>query len=220
MALTVVVPLSLAVLARRFAALDAVARSGFALLLLGGYACWYAMFAMRGWLGIGNALPFNLCDWAAIALIVTLLRPNQLGYELGYFWGLCGTMHGLLTPPVHHEFPDPEFIFFFINHGGIIASVLYLTFGSGWRPVPRSVVHAIAAALIYAATAGLVDWLLGVNYGLLRAKPDNVSILDLLSPWPWYIPQIILIGIASILFYYAPFFFYDLFSGQRKRAVA
>ncbi|HJT43993.1 MAG TPA: TIGR02206 family membrane protein [Rhizomicrobium sp.] len=219
-ALTLAVPLSLAALTRRSAAMEPVVRSGFALLLLGGYAAWYAMFALRGWLGLGNALPFNLCDWAAIALVITLFWPNQFTYDLGYFWGLAGTMHGLLTPPVHHEFPDPEFIFFFVNHGGIIASILFLTVGSGLRPLPRSVPRAIIASLIYAAVAGTVDWLLGVNYGLLRAKPDNVSVLDLLSPWPWYIPQLIAIGIASVLLYYLPFFLYDLFSARRKGAPA
>jgi hypothetical integral membrane protein (TIGR02206 family) len=227
-ALTFAVPLLFAALVRRgfglhwgrHRGLDRPLRYGFALLLLGGYAAWYTMFALRGWLGLGNVLPFNLCDWAAIALVITLLKPNHLSYEMGYFWGLGGTMHGLLTPPVHHEFPDPEFIFFFVNHGGIIASILYMTLGSGMRPVPRSVPRAILGSLIYMGVAGMVDWMLGVNYGLLRAKPDNVSILDLLAPWPWYVPELVLIGIASVLFYYLPFFFYDLVSGRRKEAVA
>ena len=219
-ALTFSTPLLLAARARRGPALDRPIRFAFAVLLIAGYGAWYAMFALRGWLGPGNELPFNLCDWAAIALTITLLKPNQLSYELGYFWGLCGTMHGLLTPPVHHEFPDPEFIFFFINHGGIIAAILYLTLGSGLRPGPRSVPRAITGTFVYVGVAGLVDWLLGVNYGLLRAKPDNVSILDLLSPWPWYIPELILIGVASILFYYLPFFLHDLMCGGRKEAPA
>lgn len=219
MALTIVVPLSLVALARRRPVLDGPIRYGFAFLLLGGYVCWYVMFAARGWLSLSNALPLNLCDWAAMALIITLLRPNQLSYDLGYFWGLGGTLHGLLTPPVHHDFPDLEFIFFFINHGGIVGSILYLTLGSGLRPVPRSMRRAIFASLIYAGVVAAADFLLGVNYGFLRAKPDNVSLLDLLSPWPWYIPELVLIGIASVLLYYLPFFLYDQVRGRRKAPV-
>jgi hypothetical integral membrane protein (TIGR02206 family) len=216
-ALTFVVPLVLIALSRRNPRLDPPIRYGLALLLLGGWTCWYILFAMRGWLGIGNALPLNLCDWAAIALIVAMLKPNQFSYELGYFWGLGGTLHGVVTPPVHHEFPDPEFIFFFINHCGIIASLLYLTLGAGLRPYLRSLPRVIAASLGYAAVAGTADWLLGVNYGLLRAKPDNVSILDMLSPWPTYIPELIGIGILSVFFYYTPFAVYDALSGRRRK---
>jgi hypothetical integral membrane protein (TIGR02206 family) len=213
--LTFALPLVLAVVVRRKPGADLGIRLSLALLVSCGWIGWYIMFAVRGWLSVGNELPINLCDWAAIALVITLLNPNQKSFELGYFWGLCGTMHGLLTPPVHHAFPDFEFIVFFIYHGGIIASILYLTLGPGWRPVPRSMIRAFLATLIYAAVAGTSDWVLGVNYGLLRAKPDNVSILDLLSPWPWYIPELVLIGGISILFYYAPFFWIDRRTARR-----
>lgn len=167
------------------------------------------MFAAHGWLNPGNALPLNLCDWAAFALIITLIAPNQRSYELGYFWGLGGTLHGLITPAVHRAFPDPEFIFFFITHGGIIGAILYLTLGTGLRPWPQSLPRVVIATLVYVAAAGMANLLLGVNYAFLRAKPENVSLLDLLSPWPWYIPELVVIGIASMLFYYAPFFIRD-----------
>ena len=216
--LTLAAPLALAGLAHARPAADRFIRYGFAALLLGGWISWYVMFAARGWLMPGNALPLNLCDWAAAALIVTLIAPNQRGYELGYFWGLCGTLQGLVTPDVHREFPDPEFIFFFINHGGIIAAILYLTFGTGLRPLPRSLPRVIVATFVYVAVAGTADWLLGVNYGFLRAKPDNVSLLDILSPWPWYIPELVVIGVLSVLFYYAPFFIRDRFGAQKAGA--
>ncbi len=218
MVLTFAAPVLLAGLARHHPAMDRVFRYTLALLLLGGYAAWYAMFAQRGWLNIGNELPLNLCDWAVIALVTALLWPNQRSYELGYFWGLSGTVHGLITPPVLHNFPDPEPVLFFVNHGGIIASALYLTLGSGLRPVPHSIPRVVLASLIYAGVVGLADWLWGVDYAFLRAKPDNVSLLDLLSPWPWYIPELILIGIGSALFYYLPFFLYDQLSARRRGA--
>jgi hypothetical integral membrane protein (TIGR02206 family) len=209
LALTLVVPLLLATWTRRDPRADVIIRRFLAALLIGGWTCWYIMFAVRGWLGIGNILPLNLCDWAAIALILALLKPNIRTYELGYFWGLGGTLQGLVTPAVHHEFPDPEFLIYFTNHAGIIASLLYLTLGTGLRPVPRSIARAILGSLIYMGVAGAADWLLGVNYGLLRHKPDNVSLLDILSPWPVYVPELFFIGIGFVLLYYAPFFILD-----------
>jgi hypothetical integral membrane protein (TIGR02206 family) len=216
--LTFAAPLAAAGLKQRLPAADRFIRYAFAGLLSGGWICWYVMFGLRGWLVLGNELPLNLCDWAAVALIITLVAPNQRGYELGYFWGLCGTLQGIVTPDVHREFPDPEFIFFFIGHGGIIAAILYLTFGTGLRPQARSLPRVILATFFYVAVAGTADWLWNVNYGFLRAKPDNVSLLDLLSPWPWYIPELAVIGFASVLFYYAPFFVHDRLARARAPA--
>ena len=95
-----------------------------------------------------------------------------------------------MTPDIGRGFPDPQFILFFINHGGIIAALLYLTLGTGLRPVPASLPRVVIfASFAYAGVAGAADFLLGTNYGFLRAKPANASILDFLSPWPWYISR-------------------------------
>lgn len=207
-AVTLLVPLALAALARwehpgRRA--DRIVRIALAVLMLAGWATWYAVSASRGELSLGNALPLNLCDWAMAALIVALLTRHPFAYELGYFWGLGGTLQGVVTPPIYWDFPHSQFLFFFIQHSGIIAALLYLTLGSGLRPWPRSLPRVIGATLAYAAITGLFDWLLGVNYAFLREKPLTASLLDLMSPWPWYIPQLVLMGVAFILVYYAPF---------------
>src|SRR3954468_4129417 len=102
--------------------------------LVAGWLGWYGLTAWRHELRLDYGLPMNLCDWAEIALIMALLTRNQLAYELGYFWGLGGTLQGLLTPPLYYDYPDLQFIFFFIQHGGVIAALLYLTLGTRLRP--------------------------------------------------------------------------------------
>jgi hypothetical integral membrane protein (TIGR02206 family) len=135
LALTVATPLLLAAPLRLGRLpLDRMARFGLAAFLTLGWICWFILFAQRGWLTIANALPLNLCDWALIALVAALLTRNQFAYELGYFWGLGGTLQGMITPDVAYDFPDPQFLFFFVEHGGIIAALLYLTLGTGLRP--------------------------------------------------------------------------------------
>jgi hypothetical integral membrane protein (TIGR02206 family) len=208
LALAFLAPVLLWAASRRLRQLDRPIHWAFALLLAGGWLCWYALFASRGWLTLGNGLPLNLCDWAALALIVTLIRPNQFAYELGYFWGLGGSLQGLITPDIAYGFPDPQFIFFFINHAGIIAALLYLTF-TGMRPVLASLPRVAAATIGYALVAGTLDLLLGVNYGFLAAKPGIASVMDFLSPWPWYIPELVGVGLLSLLVYYAPFWALD-----------
>jgi hypothetical protein len=214
LALALLVPIALGLVVRRSPALDRPLRLAQAAILAGGWLCWYALFVARGWLTWDNGLPLNLCDWAAVALITALLTRKQFAYELGYFWGLGGTLQGLITPDIAYGFPDPQFIFFAINHAGIIAALLYLTF-TGMRPRPASLPRVVVATLGYALVAGAADFALGTDYGFLRAKPANASLIDFLSPWPWYIPELVGIGIASLLVYYAPFWVRD---GWRRRA--
>ncbi len=207
-ALALLLPLALALLARHEhlgRRADRLTRLTLAGFLAIGWLCWYGLGFARGTLGLGNGLPMNLCDWAELILIVALLTRHQFAYELGYFWGLGGTLQGVLTPTIYWDFPDPQFIFFFIQHGGVVAALLYLTLGTRLRPLPRSLPRVIAASLGYLAVAALVDWLLGVNYGFLRAKPAGQNLLTVMSPWPWYIPELVGMGIVFILIYYAPF---------------
>ncbi len=215
MILTVATPLLLAAPARGCTPLDRLARLSLATFLVLGWICWFILFAERGWLSIGNGLPLNLCDWASIALVAALLTRNQFAYELGYFWGLGGTLQGMITPDVAYDFPDPQFLFFFVEHGGIIAALLYLTLGTGLRPRISSLPRVAIATLFYAAVAGIADWLLGTNYGFLRAKPPGTTLLSFLSPWPWYIPELVAAGILSLMVYYLPFAVADW--SRRKR---
>jgi hypothetical integral membrane protein (TIGR02206 family) len=200
---------------RSHPAFDRALRWSLAALLAANWICWMALLYDKGWLGPGNELPLNLCDWATVATIATLLSPNQRTYELAYFWALAGTLQGMLTPDVKSDFPDIEFVLFFVFHGGIIAAVLYMTLGLGWRPVPASLPRVIGWTIFYAALAGFVDWLAGTNYAFLRAKPPFASIFNFMPDWPWYIPVLVAMGFISAAMYYAPFFIADRFAGVR-----
>ncbi len=218
-ALTLTVPLALALLARhehlgRHA--DRLARFGLTGFLLFGWICWFGRTLWSHELRLDNGLPMNLCDWAEIALIVALLTRHQVAYELGYFWGLGGTLQGVLTPPLYYDFPDLQFILFFIQHGGVVVALLYLTLGTRMRPTSRSLPRVIAASFFYLGAAALVDGVLGVNYGFLRAKPLGQNLLTQMSPWPWYIPELVVAGIAFVLLYYLPFALADWIRPHRK----
>ncbi|MFO1249384.1 MAG: TIGR02206 family membrane protein [Alphaproteobacteria bacterium] len=220
-ALTLVVPLALALLARhehlgRHA--DRMARMGLAAFLAVGWMGWFGQMLARHELHLDNGLPMNLCDWAEIALIAALLTRNQFAYELGYFWGLGGTLQGVLTPPLYWGFPDPQFIFFFIQHGGVVAALLYLTLGARMRPTWGSLPPVIAASFFYLGAAALVDWAFGVNYGFLRAKPLGQNLLTAMSPWPWYIPELVAAGMVFLLIYYLPFDLADRIRLRRSAA--
>jgi len=217
-ALAFVVPVVLAAAVRLSGsmALANALRWAIALELVATYALWYWLLYERGWFGIASALPMHLCDWAAIAAIVTLIVPNQSGYELAYFWALTGTLQAMLTPQLSLGWPDLRFVVFFGFHCGVIAAVLYMTLGLKMRPFPASIPRVAAWTLFYGAAAATVDWLFDVNFGFLRAKSTNPSVLDLLSPWPWYIAELVPIGFVLILILYAPFFIADRFRQSRS----
>ncbi|HWD29107.1 MAG TPA: TIGR02206 family membrane protein [Rhizomicrobium sp.] len=173
------------------------------------WVAWMLLLHGKGWLGVDNEFPLNLCDWATVATVITLFNPNQRTYELAYFWALAGTLQGMLTPDVQRDFPDIQFLLFFVFHGGIIFGVLYLTFGLKMRPYPASLPRAIGWTFVYVGVAGLFDALTGANYGMLHRKPPFQTILSFMPDWPWYIGVLILMGLASTLIYYAPFFVAD-----------
>jgi len=194
---------------------DRALRWSLAALLTANWVAWMSFLYFKGWLGLGNELPLNLCDLATVATVVTLVYPNQRSYELAYFWALAATLQGMMTPDVKNEFPDIDFVLFFVFHGGIIAAVLYMTFGLGWRPVPASLPRVVIWTLSYAALAGFVDWILGTNYAFLRAKPPFATILGFMPEWPWYIPVLVAMGFISAAVYYAPFFIRDWWMARR-----
>ncbi len=84
-----------------------------------------------------------------------------------------------------------------------------MTFALGMRPVRRSIARAAAWTIGYVAVAGTADWLLGTNYGFLRAKPEAATLFDAMAPWPWYIAESFFIGLAAMVVLYAPFYVAD-----------
>lgn len=217
--LIVLLPLVLAGLVRAAASatLSRAIAWSIAAIIAGTWVAWYIVFTRMGWIDLGNMLPLDLCSWAAIATIIALVSGSQRAYELAWFWAMAGTVQGIVTPDIPDDFPSFRFIEFSLFHGGIIAGVLFMTLGLGKRPYVQSIPRVVGWSLIYMVVAGLADWLLGVNYGFLRAKPGHASLFDLMPAWPYYIGVVFVLALISIAICYAPFFVLDVVSRLRKR---
>jgi hypothetical integral membrane protein (TIGR02206 family) len=215
--LALAVPVALASLVRRSSSekLPRTMSLTFVAALITTWAIWYWIIAQRGWISAQTVLPMNLCDWATIATVATLLRPSQRTYELAYFWALSGTLQALVTPELFYDFPDLRFVIFFLFHGGTIAAVLFLTLARGMRPYPSSLPRVVAWSLLYLACAITVNRLFGTNFGYLSAKPAKPSLLDLMGPWPAYDFELVGLGILYVLLLYAPFFVADRLRPRR-----
>jgi len=217
-ALTLLAPLALMALSRGRPDRNRRIRFTLAAVLALNWAGWMLFIAAKGWLDIGNELPLNLCDWATLATLIALVHLRQETYEIAYFWALCGTTQALVTPDCRVDFPDPQFVAFFVYHSGIVAAVLWMTLGLKMRPRRESLPRVAAWSLLYAAVAGAADWLLGTDYGFLRSKPSNPTLLDYFAPWPWYLPELVLAGMAFMLVMYAPFGAMDVLRAARPKA--
>ncbi len=150
-------------------------------------------------------LPLQLCDLALILTVVALLRPRPFVSQVAYCWALGGSLQAILTPELLYGFPNYWWIKFFLSHGGMVLSVIYLAVTGRVALTPRAVWKIWLLTNVYAAGVGGVNWAFGTNYGYLAQKPMQPSLLDFFGPWPYYILG--MEGVALVFFFlcYAPF---------------
>ena len=94
---------------------------------------------------------------------------------------------------------------FFADHGLLVTAILYLVWSRQARPRPGSVVRAMLVFNILLALIGTFDFIFKTNYMFLRAKPETVSLLTFLGPWPWYILAGDSVAFTLFLILYLPF---------------
>ena len=158
-----------------------------------------------GMLNRDNILPLHLCDVAAICGAGALWFRHQRLTELVWFWGLAGTMNGLITPALSESFPSPRFLSFFALHSGVVIAAVYLVAGLGLRPQRGAVWRAFGWGQVYFGVAAITNYTIGSNYGFLHSKPEQASLLDFMGPWPWYILGLEALGLLLFGVLYLPF---------------
>lgn len=151
--------------------------------------------------GLSELLPLHLCDLTSFICGFALVTRRPLLCELAYFWGLAGTLQGLLTPDISHEFPNPAYLSFFLQHGVIVITAIVLPLGLGWTPRPGAARRTYLCLLGYAIVIYPLNLLFHTNFGFVIEKPDGASLLDVLGAWPWYIiwTLVIAAGIFCLL---------------------
>lgn len=158
-----------------------------------------------GWTAQAS-LPLNLCDVALVIAAVACSWPQwQFGVELTYFWGLAGTLQGVVTPDLTASLRDLEFWEFVVGHLGIVIAALYLVVGLRLVPRTGAVYRVLLVTFGYTALVGLIDWLVDANYMYLARIPGRTSLLSVLGPWPWYIGSAAAVAVVLLLMLDAPF---------------
>ncbi|MGD0097565.1 MAG: TIGR02206 family membrane protein [Terracidiphilus sp.] len=180
-------------------------RIGLASVIVLDTALYYGHLATHEQLTFPAHLPLELCDASLCLVILALLTLNRAVFDLAYYGALAGASMALLTPNLWEPFPSFTTAQFFVAHGLTVAGTLYLVWSKQVRPQPGSVARAMLALNLFAAFVGAFDFMLKTNYMYLRAKPMNVSLLDFLGPWPWYILSAEGVAWVVFLLLYLPF---------------
>jgi hypothetical integral membrane protein (TIGR02206 family) len=187
---------------------SAIVRTGLALMLFAAVLADPPITYLR-YIGDGPAMawkmvnetawPFYLCDWAAVLCGLALLTKSQRLAELGWCWGLGGTLQGLVYPAsLSYDWPNPDYYAFFAEHGGVPVAGMALVFGLGLKPQPGAAWRAWLWLLGYTAVVILVNLLFihgagyqTSNYGFVCSS--DYSPFAILGPWPHYVLGLLLV---------------------------
>jgi len=180
------------------------------ILLINEIAWHYWNYAFGTWT-VQTMLPLHLCSLLVWAGALMLITKNYRIYEFMYFMGIAGAIQALATPGLGiYGFPHFVFFQYFISHGLIITSAIYMTLVEGFRPTWKSLLRVAVWTNIYAFSVYFINSAIGSNYLMINYKPNTPSLLDRLPAWPMYILYMELIGVISILLLYLPFAAKDL----------
>ena len=190
-----------------------IVRCTLASVLIVDEALWHLWNWTPGRWSVETTLPLHLCSILVFMSAILSVDKSYGLYEFVYLLAIAGASKALLTPDAG-AYGFPHFCFFqtFIFHGSIVTAAVCITAVEGCRPTLQSIKRILIRGNIYAVLVGIINALLGSNYLFVAHKPATASLLDVLPPWPLYLP--ILEAIALVMIGLLPFAIKDLKAGQ------
>ena len=177
---------------------------------------WHAWAAYWGVWSVRTMLPLHLCSLMVWLSAYMLFTKSYTVYEIAYFLGIGGATQALLTPDASgYGFPHFRAFQTFIAHGLLVAIPIYMTVVEGYRPTLRSLQRVFLWTNLYMIPVFFLNLVLNSNYLFIAQKPDFPTLLDMLAPWPWYVLELELVGMAILFLLYLPFLRMDLREVQR-----
>ena len=160
---------------------------------------------------IQTMLPLHLCSVMVWVTVYTALTGNRNLYDFTYFLGIAGAVQAFLTPAdaAMYDIPHYRIMQTLIAHGLLITIPIYMTVVEGYRPTLTSFKRIFIWTNIYMVAIFFLNRLIGSNYLFIAQKPPSPTLMDALSPWPWYIPQLELVAFAMLFILYIPFLIKD-----------
>ncbi len=155
--------------------------------LLVNELAWYGYSFWLEGVRFPEGLPLQLCDLALWMTVVALLTLKPWSYELAYFAAVGGSSMAVLTPDLWAPSWSYPTWYFFLAHGGVITSVLFVVWSKLLRPRPGCLWRSFAILNFYMAVVGAFNAVFHTNYMYLCRKPAAGSVLNYMGPWPVYL---------------------------------
>jgi hypothetical integral membrane protein (TIGR02206 family) len=151
--------------------------------------------------------------WLTVYMV---FAKNYALYEFAYFLGIGGALQAFLTPAdgAMYDIPHYRIMQSLVAHGLLITIPVFMTVTGGFRPTLAAMKRIFIWTNIYMVVIFFVNRAIGSNYLFLANKPPSPTLMDVLSPWPWYIPQLEVVAFVMLFILYLPFLVKDRFAGR------
>ncbi|MBO3442313.1 TIGR02206 family membrane protein [Clostridium botulinum] len=141
----------------------------------------YTWYLLNNKLTLKECLPLYPCRISIILCIIIMYNKSKKIFDLLYFWGIGGATIALLFHDNSlYPFPHYMFIQFFISHGGILISVIFMMFIHNYRPNLTSLKITFKWTLVYFSITIPTNYLIGSNYCYLIENP-NLQVFKFLN---------------------------------------
>ena len=148
---------------------------------------WYGYRLRQEGIRFPEGLPLELCDLTLWLTVASMFTRRRTIFEFAYLVGVAGSAMALFTPDLWAPLRSYPSTYFFLEHGGGVASLLFLIWIGLARPRPGCVWRAFGLVNGYAVAIGIFNAAFHTNYMYLCRKPESASLLDLFGPWPAYL---------------------------------
>jgi hypothetical integral membrane protein (TIGR02206 family) len=164
----------------------------------------YLIISLIG-LDFKKILPLHMCDLTLILIAINFLRPQQILFDISYFWGTFGILCSFLTPKI--SFPQ-FYLHYFIFHGLLLFGILWNVFINRQKPKKLSFIKILLGSFIVVPTIGSLNQMIGSNYMFLK-DPPNFSFV---ASYPFHLVSYFFLALVVFFILTLPFGYFFKFN--------
>ncbi|MET3684129.1 putative integral membrane protein (TIGR02206 family) [Alkalibacillus flavidus] len=177
-------------------------RYSLAVILLVSELSFHAWYIAYGSWDMTVNLPLQLSSISVYLAIIMLVTKQKNLFEITFLIGMTGGVIAMLTPELYYGFPHFRFVQFFVVHSGLVIACVYMFIIEQCSLKGLSVLKAFGTVNAIAIVVYGVNRVIGANYMFLNEKPSQLTVIDFLGPYPWYILslEVLALGLFGLIY--------------------
>lgn len=142
-----------------------------------------------------KSLPLQFCNMANLIGALAVGREKRWSIALAYYWALTMCIWAFVTPTLNEGPALFDFWIFWIYHLFILITFAHVVWIDRFRPTWKDFGRSYLLTLAYMGFLITFNAFTGWNYGFVGpAKPDTMTPIDVLGPYPLRLVWMALIG--------------------------